>query len=381
MPNNLTGENRPLTAESTMRLRLLAVPYCLRPIQLTALAALIVLFSSAPTSAQLTVETAPPATYESEDVPFGEYAPPSEGEPHYSSMADSGYWFLSTNNCPQSFDHTCPQFCPIVLRREQCDDFRRSSLAELSGGLEPGVPVCIVIHGSFVDTPSACHESGFVWNWLRSASCGNRMQMVYFSWPSFKPLSIFAANDVNILGRQAARNGYYLAELIQHIPPECPICILGHSHGTRVASAGLHLMAGGRIQGICHPFARANGRQIRTVFAAAAVDHNWLNPGKRYDRALRSTECILNLTNCKDPALAVYPLRMPLFVKRPIGSTGLTGWDRRQLGRMGTKIRDYDVSRAVGASHLWPYYFRNNDLAMAMRNYVYFPDRNTAATN
>ncbi len=73
-----------------MRLRLLAVPYCLRPFQLTALAALIVMFGSTSTNAQLTVETVPPATYESEDVPFGEYVAPSTEEPHYSSLADSG---------------------------------------------------------------------------------------------------------------------------------------------------------------------------------------------------------------------------------------------------------------------------------------------------
>ena len=58
-----------------------------------------------------------------------------------------------------------------------------------------------------------------------------------------------------------------------------------------------------------------------------------------------------------------------------IGLMGLTQWDRRRLGPWGNKILDYDISRAVGPRHLYPYYFRNNNLAMVMRNYVYFPDR------
>lgn len=59
-------------------------------------------------------------------------------------------------------------------------------------------------------------------------------QMIYFSWPSDRALSPFASIDVAILGSRASRNGFYLASLIQSLPPECPVCLVGHSHGTRV---------------------------------------------------------------------------------------------------------------------------------------------------
>ena len=295
-------------------------------------------------------------------------------EHHPVSMADTGMWFVSTHRCPQSFCGRCPQFCPDVARYENCVGYRSSNLHELAAGLEPGVPVCIVIHGSFVDMPSACKEAVSTWKWLRCASMGQRMQMIYLSWPSFRKLSLLAAFDVNQLGRRAARNGFYLADLIQHLPPESPICLIGHSHGTRVAAAGLHLLAGGSVQDMCHPYARANGRMIRTVFTASAIDHDWLNPGHRYDRALFSTQCLLNMRNCRDRALKLYPLRLPLIARRPMGLSGLSRTDRHRLGRRGRKVVDYDVSRAVGPAHLWPYYFSNPGLAMAMRNYVYFPD-------
>lgn len=295
------------------------------------------------------------------------------------STADSGFWFLTTQNSPQSFTHTCPRFCPAVSRYDECQGMSGSSYQEMLAGLEPGVPVCIVIHGSFVDTPSACRESGHVWRWVKSASRGHRMQMIYFSWPSFRRITPLVQIDANILGRRAARNGYYLAELIHHLPPTCPVCLIGHSHGTRVVSGGLHLLAGGAIQGICHPYARVNGRPIRTVFSASAIDHNWLNPGNRYGRALCSTQCLLNMVNCSDPALQVYALRMPLISKRALGLTGLSSIDRNHLGYRASQVLDYDVSRAVGRNHLWPYYFTNRSLAMLMHNYVYFPRYTPAA--
>ena len=295
-----------------------------------------------------------------------------------ASTADSGFWFLSTHSSPQSFNHSCPQFCPGVSRYDQCAGFRPSNLSELATGLEPGVPVCIVVHGSFMDQPTACKESTCVWNWLKSASMGRRMQMIYFNWPSYSRITPFVAIDVNALGRRAARNGYYLAELLQYVPAECPVCLVGHSHGTRVVSSALHLLAGGSIQHVRHPYARANGRQIRTVFTAGAIDHTWLNPGKRYDRALCSTECLLNMHNRADPAMKAYPLRLPFISKCPIGLRGLTQWDRRRLGPWGNKVLDYDVSRLIGPRHVYPYFFRNNNVAMIMHNYVYFPDRVTA---
>ncbi|MCP4782499.1 MAG: hypothetical protein GY878_02995 [Fuerstiella sp.] len=293
------------------------------------------------------------------------------------SLADSGYWFVSTDHSPQSFHHSCPRFCPCVLRYEECVGFRRSSIVELCAGLEPGVPVCIMVHGSFVDTASAKRESACTWKWLRRGSMGHKMQMIYLSWPSYSPLGPLVQLEVNKLGRQAGRNGYYLAELTQHVPPECPICLLGHSHGTRVISSALHLLAGGTVQGVRHPFARAEGRHIRTVFTASAIDHDWLNPTGRYGRALCSTQCLLNLKNMRDPALRFYACRLPLISKRPLGQTGLTSRDRHHLGGWGRRVNDYDVTGIIGAAHLWPYYFTKPSLACVLHNYVYFPDRTT----
>jgi len=308
-------------------------------------------------------------------VPEASEPLPYDPGPAVQPLSHTGFWFLNTHHSPQTFDAPGPRFCPGVTRFECGQGFQPSSFPALRDSVEPGVPVCIMVHGSFVDTPSFLRESQQTWHWLCSASHGQPMQMVYFHWPSYRRLTPLVAFDVNMLGRRAARNGYYLAELIHNLPPECPVCLIGHSHGSRVISSCLHLLAGGAVQGIRHPYARVNGRAIRTVFTGSAIDHHWFNPGQRYDRALCSTECLLNMINCHDPALLTYPFRLPLLVRSALGQSGLTNGDRRRIGGVSNKVYNYDVTQLIGASHYWPHYFQKPRLAMAIRNYVYFPDR------
>jgi hypothetical protein len=284
-----------------------------------------------------------------------------------------GYWIVSTWSSPQSFDGAPLRFCDEVQRFDECIGHRDSSLAELTQSLIPGVPVCIVVHGSFMDSPSVIPESCSTWRWLKAGSCGRPFQMIYFSWPSDRPLSPLACIDVAVLGNRASRNGFYLASLVQHVPPECPISLIGHSHGTRVISSSLHLMAGGTVDDSRHPYARATGRRIRTVFAASAIDHDWLNPGQRFDRALCSTECLLNLRNDCDPALRIYPLRH-IGSSRALGCSGFTAKDHKKLGSWNTRVRDLDVSEQIGAAHLWPNYVSQVWLARRLSNYLYFSD-------
>lgn len=291
-----------------------------------------------------------------------------------TASPESGFWFLNTHQSPQTFNACGPVFRPGISRYEQGEGYRTSSYSEMLSRLEPGVPICIMAHGSFVDTLSASRESCYTYHWIRSVAGNQRMQMIYFHWPSYRAISPLIQLDTNQLGRQAARNGFYLAELISSLPPECPVAILGHSHGSRVASSALHLLAGGNVQGYYHRRAGTNLRPIRTVFLAGAIDHHWLNPGEKYDRALSSTQGILNLKNCSDPALAIYPFRLPLLTRRPIGNIGMTNRDRRRTGLPSQKVYDFEVSDLIGPSHLWPYYFNSKQIALTMRNYIYFPD-------
>lgn len=288
---------------------------------------------------------------------------------------DSGYWIVSTENSPQSFDDSLPKFCAVVRRYEHCRGVRAASLGELLASLTPGIPVCIMVHGSFMDSPSVVPESAKTWQWLRHGAGGRPFQMIYFRWPSWKLPTALINIDIAVLGRRASRNGFYLASLLQQLPPESPVSLLGHSHGTRVISAAAHLLAGGSVEGFClaNRATEPTGQRIRAVFAASAIDHDWLNPGERFDRALSSLQCVLNLRNRLDPALLLYPMRHP-GSRRALGLTGLTQADRRALGDRSSRVRDLDVSESIGCRHIWPSWTAETSIAHRASSYLFWPE-------
>ena len=315
-----------------------------------------------------------------EPIPF---EPPtvSGGNPAQSAIAESvsdalvdGYWLVGTESSPQSFDDSLPKFCASVRRYETCRGVRHSSLQEMWHSLAPNVPVIIVVHGSFMDSPSVVPESRKTWQWLQQGSCGQPFQMIYFTWPSFRQLSIAPAIDVAVLGRQASRNGFYLAQVIQSLPDQCPVSLVGHSHGTRVIAAALHLTAGGTVEGHTLRCRSCVDRDVRVVFAASAIDHDWLNPGERFDRTLWSADCLVNLRNEHDPALLIYPLRR-LGSSRALGRSGFTDNDRRALGRFHRQVAEVDVTDIIGRQHLWPAYLEDTSLPQRIRNHLYFADQ------
>jgi hypothetical protein len=140
-----------------------------------------------------------------------------------------------------------------------------------------------------------------------------------------------------------------------------------------VISAAAHLMSGGAVEGIKCPELTCSGRPLRAVFAASAIDHDWLNPGERFDRALCSIECLLNLRNQHDPALLIYPLRR-FASRRALGCTGLTDSDRAELGGRSVQVRELDVSADVGFRHFWPAYTEEYGIARRAANYLFWLD-------
>ncbi len=307
-------------------------------------------------------------------------APANIVEQQDSTVLASGFWIVSSHQMPQSFNDLNGGFCPGVLRYDEGIGYRQSSLSELCQSLVPGVPVCTAVHGSFVDWASVYAESRCIWKWLQAGRPDLPLQVIYFTWPSYRPLGPIVQLDIGILGKRASRNGFYLADLVRHIPVECPLSFVGHSHGTRVISSALHLMAGGAVEGVRYPCASCAGRRMRAVYVASAIDHDWLNPNERFGRALCCVEGLINLKNSHDLPLKIYPLRKPSFSSRALGNAGFTRKDRQQLGWLGQKVTDMDVSGQIGHHHLWPNYFQRPWLSRSFSNYVFFADSHMVQT-
>ena len=283
------------------------------------------------------------------------------------------YWIVSSRGAVQHRLKKREDWTLDVYHREIGGQTRCSSLAELSRHIAPGVPVLVCIHGSFVDMESNFKESAETYQWIRSAAPHLPLQVIFFSWPSDGPYTFVTPLDVAIRGERAEFNGFHVAQVIAALPESCPVSFLGHSHGCRVILSTLHIAAGGSVQDLCFRYNMGTNRRYRAVLAAAAVDHNWLNPGERYDGSIRRCEALLTLINREDLPIAIYPLHRP-GAARALARVGLTERDRARLGDQACKARELDVTCLVGHDHLWPAYFRCPKIATCIAPYVYFQD-------
>jgi hypothetical protein len=297
------------------------------------------------------------------DAPVGSLATPG--------ACDLDYWIVSSRHCPQS-KRGFRQRCRLQYLNSQ-NGFppHHSDSQTFRHWLQPGVPLCILVHGSFSDWEGTLYDVRHVYRWLRNSAPDRPLQMVVFSWPGDRLRLLLPHMEVAILGRRSGYNGLYLAQLVSEIPADQPVTLFGHSHGARTVASALHLLAGGDVRGIrfgCRP---PEGQRIRVVLAAAALDDHWFNPGERFGRALCRTEHLLNLRNREDIALSFYRMRR-LFSH---GSLARSGFTRRSLRAMGPhtgKISDFDVTSTIRTGHLLHNYYRRPEIGRAIAPFVYF---------
>jgi hypothetical protein len=281
------------------------------------------------------------------------------------------YWIVSSRECPQRGKHCIPG-CAFDYYRHTCaTGLCPEHPGNFAAALQPGAPVCIVVHGSFVDWQSVQNEAHAIYHWIRAASPNQPLNVVFYTWPSAGAAMLVPHLGVALYGKRASHNGFYLSQLIAEIPGHHPICLVGHSHGARMVVSAMHLMGGGAVRKTPLGYDALRGRRLRAVLVAAAIDHHWLNPGERYGCALNSVECLLNLQNRKDVAMNAYPLRAP-FSRRALGRTDFTPKDRAQIGWQGAKLATLDTTSLIGPGHMWPNYYQHPEIAWAMAPYVYF---------
>jgi hypothetical protein len=247
------------------------------------------------------------------------------------------------------------------------------SAEEFLSTLRADRPVCVVIHGSYNYWKDVLAESARNRVWIQQAAGGAEVQIVHFSWPSDGVAHVLFPVELRVMGRRAAVHGGYLAQLISLFPADQPVTLVGHSHGARCVVAALHALGGGVLDDGSHLGRDLRSpRRVRGVLLAAAIDHDWLNPGERYDRAVTAVEGILVLTNPRDGWLQVYPLHTPMKGTQALGLEGLTRRDLRSLGGWGDRVQAFDCSEWVGRSHDFATFNSQPGLAGVLQPYVLY---------
>ncbi len=283
-------------------------------------------------------------------------------------VCESKYWIVSSRCAVQNIHSKSLEPWGLDVYERNCGgQLIHTSLDMMSAQLDPSLPICVFSHGSFVNWELQCREAHAAFQRLQHCT-SSPVQFIFFTWPSDGPFTFILPVDVGVRGNQAEFNGFHMAHLLSRLPQHSRVSLIGHSHGARVMLSALHLSGGGTILG--HVFNGNMGyRRYRLILAAAATDHNWLNPGQRYGCSLNSVECMLNFRNSEDLALAFYPLARPLFTS-PLGRRGFSRRDQMKLGAHAAKIRTVDVTCQLGHEHLWPDYYNKQVVVSAIMPYI-----------
>ncbi len=305
--------------------------------------------------------------------PVWDYATEPNSAPSRKATMPPNYWIISSRNCPQ-FGSPCAA--------DQCTQFYYYGPTGKGGlrnpndfysSLRPDVPVCILVHGSLVSWEHMLADGHQTYEWLKKAQPNTPFQMVLMTWPSDRPLLLVAPVDFTLLGRRSAYNGLYLARVLSRMPTETSVSLIGHSHGARTVVSAMHLVGGGDIFGYRMENRTTPWPRVRAMTAAAALDHDWLDPNQRYGRALENVESLVNLRNRNDFALRLYLLQLPIS-SESLGRVGFSSRDQQLMGANYTKIRDVEVSPILGARHVWPWFYNQPGLARVLTPYLFFQE-------
>lgn len=299
----------------------------------------------------------------------------ARGNPADTATSDT-FWILNTRYAPQE----APCYDPTLLHYQRwtaghVDDTTQGDFLQ---SLPPQQPVCFFIHGNLTDAHAAVRDGHQAYAALRHAGHGRPMTFVLVSWPSERVTPIVTL-DLGVKAKRSDATAYYLAELLAQVPSEQPVCLIGHSLGARTAAGSLHLLGGGSVRGFGLPGGR-RPHHLHTALLAASIDHDWLNRGDRFGRALGATQSMMIFTNRRDAALGFYPLRKP-FSPDALGKVGLRSDDWARIdGHDGEKISEVEMAELIGCRHHVSAYFGEPAVSDLLAPLVYFSDTPTDIT-
>ena len=288
------------------------------------------------------------------------------------------FWVVQTRDCPQVMG-TDPWPHLKVLHFDADGALVERDPRELFAQCA-GRVVLVQVQGSLTTPDIAL--GGLLWtdSWLRrNNALPDDAVIVAFDWPSQRVYR-FDPRDINEKGRRAYIAGYHLARFLLAFPPQCRVCLLGQSYGGRVVPSALHLLGGGVLDSQDHdPPVRLPALRpdlaVRGVVIAGASDHDWLDPGKRLDRALYGCEALLNLYNRRDEALRFYPLLVRSGQRHALGKIGLTNRDFSRLGPLAARYAEFDVHDLLGTEHTLLDAVANPTIARKIAPYLWSQNR------
>ncbi|MGI9429653.1 MAG: hypothetical protein ACR2NM_13410, partial [Bythopirellula sp.] len=211
------------------------------------------------------------------------------------------------------------------------------------------VPTVVYVHGNRVEPGKDCFEGMQVYHSLKAnKQIRGPIRFIIWSWPADKiPGPI---KDYLVKAQRTIPAAWQLAWLLDKLPIDSEISLVGYSYGTRVVSGAAQLLAGGRLGGLALPERLHPHRPpVQAALIAAAFDADWVQPGQFYGESLTQFRRLVLVTNELDPAMRFYHLSNGRGRMHALGKAGVH--QPGSLGRASHRIRLVDFSSEVGRSH------------------------------
>jgi hypothetical protein len=209
------------------------------------------------------------------------------------------------------------------------------------------VRTLIFVQGNRLSPGDAKHDGLAVYRRLANyAGRGERIRFVIWSWPSTQvsgPL-----RDVREKAARTGPAGCQLAWLVDQMPAETPVSLVGFSFGARIITGGLHILAGGNLGG-CSLGERVHPDRppMDVVLIAAALHANWLGEGSYHGLAMTQVNQMFLINSCQDMAMRYYHFVQKRGNPQALGLRGPTYIS----GDGSAKITMRDASRYSGREH------------------------------
>lgn len=265
--------------------------------------------------------------------------------------ADSQLWLVSTRLLPHGPVHSSRRALPEISRYERPTAWRPASFDDLNASSDRNLPTVILVHGNDTDDATA-RSKGLALYQSLAQEAGAPLRLILWSWPAdYIPGPL--RQDARIKAERTEADSYYLARFIAALESTGPLRLLAYSLGARVATGALHLLGGGSLDSQNIDVAAYRELPpVRVVLLAAAIDDDWLLPGRRHGRALEMVDRMVVLVNPHDRILRFY--RLLGSGSAALGVRGVAS--PASLGPHRRKFEQLNVNPIVGGQHAWSSY-------------------------
>lgn len=236
-----------------------------------------------------------------------------------------------------------------VSRMDVCGNRQSEAFDQFLSQLVPGRPVVIHVHGNRMTEADASSRGRFVYHQVSRVPGSQPIDFLIFSWPSEKTGVLI--RDGRDKAEMTEAEGLYFAILLRELlAREVPITVVAYSFGCRVATGGLHTLAGGTLSGRGIPGEPIKNSGITVGLVAPALEADWLARGQYHGLASQNISRMAILYNPRDAILKRYWLIDSATRGRALGYTGpkriAAGYDGRPI-----PLTTRDCSSFLGLRH------------------------------